>query len=551
MTLSKVTRFPTGTNIGVWIGQASLLTMVACANLADDRDSADMAATISENRNPHVSVGPRLNLLPGEPAAAPRLDQLLPVRMGEKVIVNPLGRVRDDGRPDGKLTTTWHAIGPRRACFDLTHPTCDEEEDKDCPEQPVCRQQTSNPMTQVALGPGRYTFTLQANDGSLNNYDNFNVSIVRSNFFSDEPVSRVVSPILLADATSGQITVIPTEEEKVLGRRARTELIGRLYMDVSGIDTPDPDELIVAWRALAGPGPVRFTNPRSLQTKASYKVPGEYRLELNVSKDNWTVSDTIFVTVKPEGALKIRPEDKGNAPPRNVYAGVDRTVRLSEQGVATITIDDSEVDDDFHGGRGIALRWNRMSGPRPIEFDDRSNLHPTVRFFSPGRYEMRLAATETRGSSQQDGGGVRYTREDRIVVHVLDHSEEAPPSLVFAGRDQTVTFDRTGTAFVNLYDSFIAHRDPDRSFEGVSWRLMSGPPSVDGDSPDEVEFHSKSSTDRFIVTITAPEFTGNEYIPEGLDAPPAVYVFELSVRDGTTVITDQVRVVALQVAPPN
>ncbi len=431
---------------------AGLWMVMACDLGSTGTPQSDTSAfTTPQNRSPVVIAGG---------------TQYVWVRWGQEVTVNLHGQVRDDGRPSGDLTTTWTTQhGPVSACF------ASAESD--------CAETTNDLVTQVALKiPGKYTFLLTADDGEFVNFSHTEVVVREVSAFADDV-------ILLAESTR-PITRLPF---------AVSELTGQLEVD---FPEPTPAARVVGfrWELISGPGPVRFEDQGALNTEVSFRKAGLYRFRLIADGTDWLTSDTVVVEVQPE---------LGDPKPPTVVAGQDRTLVLSSDGTASVRMDDSRIVFGAEGHES-RIRWNRISGPAPIKFDDRESLNPTLRFSVPGRYELRLSAAVTIDD-------LRYDRSDLVVIHVHGKKSDNAPPIVFAGRTQKSQIDVKGNAEIELWDSMVADDGLNHPVK-IGWRQLSGPTVVD---------FPMGPTGRFFATTN---------LPDGLTAP-AVYELEIFANDGS------------------
>ncbi len=511
-------------NVGIWFSLIALFVMLGCGfEHVEEQHEISLAASASKNRAPTVNVESQRTV-----NAESQQIQILPMRKGEKVVVNLLGQVTDDGLPSGHVTADWRAKGSRSSCA-----------------KSKCIKDKTDTVTQAEIRKaGTYSFDLVADDGETTGTDGVKVSVVRADF---DWKNELVTPILFADTNRSIVNIVnPADDsEEVSDAESeddKTTLTGRLFFDKR---VPNrfrrAGRYSWTWKTVSGPGPVGLGSPDSVKTTVSFEEPGEYIFELTAKAEQWAATDTVVIDAV------IR----GNQPPR-VRAGKDQVVSLSQKGFATVTIADSDVTDDHCGNQGIRTRWKQVSGPRPDRFVNRNSLSPTLDFTVPGRYELKLVVSETSappGQASADDCGeskVRYVREDHLTVHVLPSGANGLP-LVFAGADKTVMTDPKGLATIVFHDAFL-----EKNIAGpvtVSWKRLNGPPEGEFDEEVELLFDLNGNPSDAVVHIV-PGFDENRYVPPGMDASPEVYEFELSVTVGAVTVKDKVRVTVLQLSPP-
>jgi hypothetical protein len=85
-----------------------------------------------------------------------------------------------------------------------------------------------------------------------------------------------------------------------VGARAEVTRAAILQLHGSVQDDITPSEnLTVRWTRVSGPGSVEFADPSTVNTTATFTVPGTYVLRLTVSDGQYTVSDEVTVVVQP------------------------------------------------------------------------------------------------------------------------------------------------------------------------------------------------------------------------------------------------------------
>jgi hypothetical protein len=164
--------------------------------------------------------------------------------------------VTDDGLPSMGLTYTWSQVGgPAPVAF--TRPDAED---------------TTVSFTQA----GTYVLRLAASDGYLSTSDEVTV-IVR-------PPEEVNQAPMVAAGVDQTIT-LPAG--------------AALHATVTDDGRPVPAAVTVLWTRDSGPGPVIFTAPGSVDTIASFSVPGTYVLRLAASDGSLSAHDAVTVIVAP------------------------------------------------------------------------------------------------------------------------------------------------------------------------------------------------------------------------------------------------------------
>jgi hypothetical protein len=70
-----------------------------------------------------------------------------------------------------------------------------------------------------------------------------------------------------------------------------------LFGSVNDEGLPRKAKLVVGWKVIAGPGPVKFSAADAARTKASFSAPGVYELELSATDSEFTVAARVNVNV--------------------------------------------------------------------------------------------------------------------------------------------------------------------------------------------------------------------------------------------------------------
>ncbi|PYQ46984.1 MAG: hypothetical protein DMF59_20095 [Acidobacteria bacterium] len=121
------------------------------------------------------------------------------------------------------------------------------------------------------------------------------------------------------------------------------------------------------------------------------------------------------------------------------------------------------TDDGVPAGGGLAITWVKVSGPGTVTFADPTKLSTTATFSIDGTYNLRLTASDTQ-----------LTTNDEVKI-VVNPGNQAP--VVNAGADQTVT-----TNAATLSGTATDDGRPNGTLT-ISWSKFSGPGTVSFSSP--------------------------------------------------------------------
>ena len=309
--------------------------------------SADVTITVyPPNQAPIVSAGPNQGVT--LPASA-----------------TLYGTWTDDGLPEGStVTVIWSKVsGPGTVTF-------------------------SNPnavsTTVTFSAAGQYVLRLTASDGDLSSSADTTIT-VNLPLVNQPPV---------VSAGPNQTITFPTA-------------------NLSGTATDDGlplGRLTATWSLVSGPGTVRFGNPSSLSTTATFSVVGKYVLRLTVSDGVLSSSSNVTITV-------TGPNQGANQAPI-VSAGTHQAVTL----LTTASLTGTAIDDGLPLGSTLTVTWSKVSGPGTVAFGNASAPSTTAAFSAPGAYVLRLTATD----------GVLSSNADVTVVvngtPITDSASHLPPT---------------------------------------------------------------------------------------------------------------------------
>ncbi|HWS87495.1 MAG TPA: RHS repeat-associated core domain-containing protein [Pyrinomonadaceae bacterium] len=251
------------------------------------------------------------------------------------------GSVQDDGYPlGGALTSTWSVVsGPGAAVFGDPHA----------------------PSTVATFAePGTYVLRLSADDTRATAADEITVVVDPRN--------------LRPEVNAGADQAVEIPNSLTLGG------------SVSDDGYPRGASVTRSWDVVSGPGSVSFDDPTSPTASATFGSPGTYTLRLTANDTEFSVSDEVVVTARPE-----------NRPP-TANAGEDSTVRLP----AAAPLVGSVADDGWPHGSTLTASWTKVSGPGDVTFADPAAAQTSATFGAPGEYVLRLTASDTRVSASDE-----------------------------------------------------------------------------------------------------------------------------------------------------
>ncbi|HEU4834353.1 MAG TPA: fibro-slime domain-containing protein [Pyrinomonadaceae bacterium] len=150
-------------------------------------------------------------------------------------------------------------------------------------------------------------------------------------------------------------------------------------------------------------------------------------------------------------------KDQVNHPPV-VNAGPDQTITVRD----TATLQGTATDDGRPAGSTLAISWSVVSGPGTVTFENPQQAGTTATFSLPGTYVLRLTASDSDLSSDDD-----------VVVTVNPSAGNQPP-VVSAGASQTIQIEQTATLNGTATDDGL----PAGSTLSITWSVVSGPGQV-------------------------------------------------------------------------
>ena len=92
--------------------------------------------------------------------------------------------------------------------------------------------------------------------------------------------------VLGRTARRGEVTMTATTTEEL-----------HLFGSVADEGLPRSGKLIIGWKSVKGPAPVTFSSATEARTKATFRTPGTYELELSATDSELTTTLRVIVTV--------------------------------------------------------------------------------------------------------------------------------------------------------------------------------------------------------------------------------------------------------------
>ncbi len=314
------------------------------------------------------------------------------------------GTASDDGLPTGSsLTTNWSVVSnPASVAF----------------------TNINSLQTVASFGAsGTYVLRLTASDGEISDSDDITITV--------EPQNQPPT----VSAGQNQTIALP-----------RTATLNGTVTD-DGL--PADGSLTSLWSQVSGPGTITFEDSVSSETLASFSAPGIYVLCLTATDGELSISNEVVITVQPENRAPA------------VNAGPDRTCSLP----GILSLNGSTSDDGLPAGSVLTTTWSKFSGPGIVEFGNANVTVTTAMFGMPGFYVLRLTASDSELTANDD-------------VHVVVLPQNLAPA-VTAGADQTINY----LTNANLNGSASDDGLPGGGNVATVWSQVSGPGLVTFGNP--------------------------------------------------------------------
>jgi hypothetical protein len=216
----------------------------------------------------------------------------------------------------------------------------------------------------------------------------------------------------------------------------------RLNLDATvsddGLPNP-PGQVTTTWSMLSGPGTVTFGRaigaPATVDTTATFSLPGVYQLQLSASDGALSASDQIKITL--------------NQSP-TVEAGLDQLVTLPAVANLNGTISDDGLPSP------VTQNWSKVSGPGAVTFTLPTAEDTAVAFAQSGTYVLRLTAND---------GAVGASDQVTVVVNAMPNLD--------AGLNQLVTWPVNSVALAGTVSDDGLPNPPAKL--SLAWSKVSGP----------------------------------------------------------------------------
>jgi alpha-tubulin suppressor-like RCC1 family protein len=294
-----------------------------------------------------------------------------------------VGRVWDDGLPDGRLSVQWKS-GYSTTSGSVTFGT----------------YSVANPDTSVTFSrPGTYELILTADDGAKQTTRPVIVQVLPANIQPDNG-----SPVISAGG------------DQTIHRSPFTPFTITLGSSVS--DQTPTGILSIQWTVLSdSQGALAISDPTAVQPQITFFQTGTWTLLLTVSDGQYTATDQATITVTTDPIESVF----------EITAGADKTITLpayAQLEDAAVTVANS---NDPYPLDGLLIEWSKVTGPGEIEFfipDDTNHpaphteLNPSVRFSKAGNYTLQLVVSDT-DSALLDEVQITVKTGRRIATHVF------------------------------------------------------------------------------------------------------------------------------------
>jgi hypothetical protein len=237
------------------------------------------------------------------------------------------------------------------------------------------------------------------------------------------------------------ITVATVNDPPTILASAASPIVAPAPIAVSAVALDDGGAPTIAWSKVSGPGEVTFTNAAAASTTASYTLAGTYVLRATASDGTLTASADVTVVVLIPNQAPV------------VSAGAAQTIAPG----ASASLAGAVQDDGQPAGAAVTQQWSQLSGPGVVAFGNASALATSATFSAPGDYVLRLRATDTLLSGQ-----------DEVAIRVLPTNQ--PPE-VFAGYFTAARVDSPIDMFAVVFDDGL----PRGAAVETQWTVVSGP----------------------------------------------------------------------------
>ncbi|MEE9397248.1 MAG: metallophosphoesterase [Methylococcales bacterium] len=152
-----------------------------------------------------------------------------------------------------------------------------------------------------------------------------------------------------------------TENVSPLTVNAGVDQITEMPATVNLDGTITPSSTVITWSKVSGPGSVVFGSSNSVDTSATFSVPGVYVLRLTAVDGGVSQHDDVTMTINPE---QVSPDIGGEVTVLDVRinAGSDDA---EEKAAGRMYLDSSDIEMVFdYGDQKVGLRFNGIDIPR-------------------------------------------------------------------------------------------------------------------------------------------------------------------------------------------
>lgn len=190
------------------------------------------------------------------------------------------------------------------------------------------------------------------------------------------------------------------------------------YSD-DGISTP----ITLDWSQLSGPSAANFSSTEVVNPSVEFSTEGDYTLQFSVNDGEFTVTDSVLVTVSA-----VAPNQ---APVVNAGSDLNATVAQAVSLNGTYT-DDGKTSP-------ITQLWSKVSGPGTVTFSNAAQGNSSATFSEAGTYELNYAVDDSQ-----------LAASDQVAVTVTSGGTlETPFAPEIAWRTPTVELSN-GSASIDI-----------------------------------------------------------------------------------------------------
>ncbi|NLH15880.1 MAG: hypothetical protein GX455_04825, partial [Phycisphaerae bacterium] len=320
-----------------------------------------------------------------------------------------LGKVTDDGRPNGNLDIQWTMVKAPANCWVQF----------DNPKSEETKVHFHCEGTYISDPEQPFVLMLSATDGTLNGAGGF--------IYESDTIEICVDEI---EAELPQGPRVYAGADQIL-TSGQTNTAAELIYPPGG--TPE-----YSWTQVGGPvGCAQITSPESLNTPISFIRKGDYTFRLTATQGNMSGYDEVRIQVQFPYKVSAGEYESIRLPKPLLLdtvnaadVGTDKDVWIQNESNSTKYDDD--IDTELPNlPSGIEVTWSMVKGPGrasfnpPAESDQTQShaLNPTVQFSKAGKYTLRLSAGTSSG---------QILAADEVKITAL------PGKLISAGTDHSL-----------------------------------------------------------------------------------------------------------------